>query len=106
MAVNSAKEYLQLFSPDGSYFEGMGYADYSLRNLILFMDAHQRIKGDVDWFDLANFYGLSEYLVCMQLGRDGNKPDVVNFSDARSTVHPITALWSADRGHEIGRAHV
>ncbi len=100
MAVNSAKEYLQLFSPDGSYFEGMGYADYSLRNLILFMDAHQRIKGDVDWFDLANFYGLSEYLVCMQLGRDGNKPDVVNFSDARSTVHPITALWSADRGHD------
>ena len=102
MAVHSAKEWLKLLSTDGGYFEGVSYADYSFRNLFLFFDAHQRIIGDVDWIDLANFYGFTEYLVCLQLGRqfDGDRPDIVNFSDARNSFFPITASWIANNGKD------
>jgi hypothetical protein len=102
MAVHSSKEWLQLLSKDGGYFEGISYADYSFRNLFLFFDAHQRIKGDVDWIDMANFYGFTEYLVCLQLGRqlEENRPDIVNFSDARNSFFPISACWIANNGND------
>lgn len=102
MAVHSAKEWLQLLSKDGGYFEGISYADYSFRNLFLFFDAHQRIKGDVDWIDMANFYGFTEYLACLQIGRqlDADRPDIVNFSDARNSFFPISACWVANNGKD------
>lgn len=102
LAVMSAKEYLELYAKDGSYFEGLSYADYSLRNLFMFFEAHQRLRGDIDWFDQANFYGVSEYLVCMQLGRqlESDVPDIVNFSDARNSFQTALALWIANHGND------
>ncbi len=103
MAVSSAKEWLKLISADGSYFEGLSYFDYSLRNLFLFFDAHARLKGDIDWFDLANFYGVTEFLVCMQLGQSlhpADGPDIVNFSDSHFSFHPSVASWIARHGRD------
>lgn len=98
LAVSSADEYLQLFVEDGSYFEGVSYADYSLRSLFLFFEAHYRTHGTVDWVDKANFYGVSEYLVAMQAGRKPNgRPDIVNFSDAGGSMYPAVMAWIANR---------
>jgi len=98
MAVTSARSYLELFKPDGSYFEGIGYADYSLRNLFIFFEAHLRLEGSIDWSDLVNYYGFAEYAVCMQMGArlGGTRRDIVNFSDANSSFIPSTALWIAN----------
>lgn len=100
LAVHSTKEFLAMFSKDGSYFEGVSYSDYSMRNLFVFMEAHQNIIGDIDWFDLVNFYGYAEYIACLQMGEkpEKGKIDVVNFSDANASVHASSALWVANRG--------
>lgn len=100
LAVRSAREYLSVFQADGSYEENLGYADYSLRNLFLFFEAHHRLRGDVDWFDQMNFYGFAEFVVAMQIGRQlgSDLPDVVNFGDIRHSIFPATAFWIANRG--------
>ena len=99
LAETSAREWLQLLQPDGSYHEGLSYLDYALRNLFLFFEAHSRILGTIDWADLANFYGVSEFLVGMQNGLRQESGrlvrDIVNFSDSWYSFYPTTPLWIA-----------
>jgi hypothetical protein len=99
LAEVSAKEFLSLFKADGSYPEGIGYLDYALRYFFLFLEAHLNLKGNIDWVDQANFYGVAAYIATMQLGvaADGVDPDVVNFSDARNSVVASVPLWIARR---------
>jgi hypothetical protein len=88
-AVASTQRFLKLFSPDGSFFEGLSYLDYSMRTTMPFMDAHQRLDGSVDWLREFNFAGTVEYSLGMTLGRNADgTPDIVNFSDARSSFAP------------------
>lgn len=102
LAVHSAKEYLELFAKDGSYFEGLSYADYSMRNLFIFFETHMKLHGDIDWYDMMNFAGFTEFLVCMQAGRqaDADVPDIVNFSDAKMSFHLSVPLWVAMHGKD------
>ena len=89
MAVESTKRFLKLFTPDGSYFEGLSYLSYSLRTTLPFMHAHRKLVGDVDWLGLVNFDGMLDYVMTMQMGKnDDGSPDIVNFSDARKSVFP------------------
>jgi len=86
-AVASTERFLKLVSPDGSYFEGLSYLDYSLRTCLPFIDAHRRNIGDVDWLEKANFDGMIDYVSTMQMGRTSSgDPDIVNFSDARRSM--------------------
>lgn len=88
-AVASTRRFLQLFSADGSYFEGLSYLDYSMRTAMPFIVAHRRLVGDVDWDQAVNWDGMLDYVLTMQLGRtpDGGA-DIVNFSDARGSAFP------------------
>ncbi len=86
-AVASTERFLKLFSPDGSYFEGLSYLDYSLRTCLPFIDAHRRLVGDVDWLTKVNWPGMIDYVATMQMGRTPTgDPDIVNFSDARRGI--------------------
>lgn len=97
LAVHSAREVLDMLKDDGSYHEGISYADYTFRSLFAFLEAHYRLRGDVDWVDLANFTGFSEYLLAMQMGtRDSGDPDIANFSDAKNSFHKGVAFWLAN----------
>ena len=93
-AISSTRRVLDLFNADGSYFEGISYMGYTLRTCFNFMDAHQRIKGDIDWKKAANLDGMIDFMVTMQAGRkkDGS-PDIVNFSDAKGSVFPCAPSW-------------
>lgn len=95
-AISSSRHFLGLLSADGSYFEGVSYVDFSFRTLLNFLDAHQRVDGSIRWADEANFEGLANFMVTMQMGRraDGN-PDIVNFSDAFNAPFPCIASWIA-----------
>ena len=98
LAAHSAREVLNMLTEDGSYHEGISYADYTFRSLFLFFEAHYQNRGDIDWLDLANFTGLTEYLVTMQMGiREPGIPDIANFSDAKNSFHKGTAFWLANR---------
>ncbi|MCF3651542.1 heparinase II/III domain-containing protein [Synoicihabitans lomoniglobus] len=88
-AVGSTARFLQLFTADGSYFEGLSYLDYSLRTTLPFIEAHRRNIGDVNWLSQVNFDGMLDYVMTMQMGRtSAGDPDIVNFSDARRSVFP------------------
>jgi hypothetical protein len=98
MAETSARDFLALHEPDGSYFEGISYVAYAMRSIMLFLEAHYRLRGDIDWTREVNFEGLAEFIVCMQTGRDGKgAPEVVNFSDASYGVPPAVPFWIANR---------
>ncbi len=93
-AIASTRRVLKLFTKDGSYFEGISYVGYTMRTSFNFMDAHQRIKGDIDWPKEANLDGMIDYIVTMQAGRKANgTPDIINFSDAKGSVFPCAPAW-------------
>ena len=100
----SAERFLKLVSPDGSYFEGLSYLGYSLRTTLPFIEAHRRNVGTINWLDQVNFGGMLEFILTMQLGRrsDG-RPDIVNFSDAGSSIPPgLISLITDYSGSPMG----
>lgn len=97
-AVASSQTFLGFLSPDGSYFEGLSYLDYSLRTLLGFIDAHERLEGSVDWNATFNAKGVIDFILAMQAGQHADgQPDVVNFGDARKSVYPCIPAWLGRR---------
>ncbi|MFV1981253.1 MAG: hypothetical protein ACC655_08885, partial [Rhodothermia bacterium] len=102
LANESSFAYLSLFSEDGGYFEGISYADYSLRYLTIYFEASIRAERPIDWVDEVNFHGVTEFVVASQLGvrADGVKRDIVNFSDSNFSFHAGPLLWIANRARD------
>jgi hypothetical protein len=98
LAVASAKTYLGRHEADGSYWEGISYVNYAFSTLFLFLEAYDRLRGDVNWLEYANFRGVNAYVAAMQMGRQpgSGEPDVVNFSDARTSTSVAVNAWLAD----------
>ncbi len=95
-AVSSARLFLDFLSADGSYFEGLSYVGYSFDTLFSFLEAHERVEGTIDWADQANFEGVARYVMAMQAGRNADgSADIVNFSDAFTSVRPCLPSWIA-----------
>lgn len=94
-AEASARKVFNFFLPDGSYFEGVSYSN-TLRDLLHFCEAHQRVLGSIDWSQAMNFSGYVDFICALQLGRlsDG-RPDIVNFSDAKLSVNAHGLSWIA-----------
>lgn len=88
-AVKSTERFLKLFGEDGSFFEGISYLAYSMRTTMPFIHAHSQLVGDIDWSTRVNFDGMLDSILYMQFGKKANGvPDIVNFSDSRSSVNP------------------
>lgn len=95
-AVRNARVVLGFFEADGTYFEGVSYADYTLHSLMAFFDAHQRADPRVRWADEANLEGMIRFVLAMQAGRTADgAPDVVNFSDSRASTSFGVPAWAA-----------
>ncbi|MCK5571953.1 MAG: heparinase II/III family protein, partial [Bacteroidetes bacterium] len=96
-AVQSAQTYLAIHEPDGSYDEGLSYVNYACMTLFGFLEAYDRLKGDVNWLEYANFKGINNYIAAMQAGRQYKEdvPDIVNFSDARGPTTVAVNSWLA-----------
>ncbi|MCC5833446.1 MAG: heparinase II/III family protein [Opitutales bacterium] len=94
-SVNSMDRVMLLFERDGSFFEGISYADYTLRSAFAFFDVHERRLGTIKWNERYDFDPFIDHFLTMQLGKDADgSPDWVNFSDARGgNVTPGTASW-------------
>ena len=105
-AVRNARVVLDFFDPDGTYFEGVSYADYTLRSLFAFLDAHQRITGS-RWADEVNLEGMMRFVLAMQAGRqEDGTPDVVNFSDAKGSTAYCVPAWVARQLEGTPASHV
>ncbi len=98
-AISSSFRVLTLFKEDGSFFEGVGYTNYTLRTLLNFFDAHMRAVGDIDWVAKANLDGTVRFLLGMQSGlRPDGSPEPVNFGDSGANVFPCVGGWISKHG--------
>ncbi len=97
-ALASQQRVMKLFGPDGSFFEGISYTEYTLRTSFSFFEAHHRRKGQIDWLENFDLNVFVDFILTMQAGkREDGMPDIVNFSDARRSVVPSVPAWIARR---------
>ena len=101
-ARHSLGTFRHRFAPDGSYDEGVSYADYTARHLALAADALRRYDG-TDLFDLINWPGLIDYAAATTLPTAADRHAIVNFGDAGSGFSAAVPLWVARRARD-GRA--
>lgn len=80
LAIDAIRAFGRIYEPDGSYDEGVHYADYTGRSLIVAITALQR-AGVADLRDVVNWRGHARYLLNLSLPTAENPHDVVNISD-------------------------
>ena len=94
MVDDSYNAIYDLYSPDGSYLEGTGYADYTSREMILMLDVIQRQTGK-DWKDKINWRGLMDFYRITYMPSELHPKTTVNFGDGGSSVCRAVSSWIA-----------
>jgi len=93
-AVFSVSTFQDIYTPDGSYSEGVSYAHYTTLHLIQAIDALRR--NDVaDLSDLLNWNGYQTYLLEMTTPTIEDSGAIVNFSDAGKGANSSVSFWIA-----------
>jgi hypothetical protein len=93
-AVYSIGTFRHIFCRDGSYSEGVSYANYTALHLMQAIDALHR-TGVADLRDLLNWPGYQTYLLEMSLSTRNDPSAIVNFSDAGSGALASGSFWIA-----------
>jgi len=101
-AVYSIGTFRDIFARDGSYKEGVSYANYTTLHLVEAITALKRSVG-IDMTDLLNWPGYVQYLTEMSLANSEDPRDIINFSDAGHGAISAVAFWVARKNHD-GRA--
>jgi hypothetical protein len=91
-AAYSVGTFKEIYSPDGSYSEGISYAHYTTLHLIQAVDALRR-GGVVDLSGLLNWKGYQKYLAEMTLSTEDDPHAIVNFSDAGTGANASPSFW-------------
>ena len=80
MALHSLKAFSSIFEPDGSYHEGVSYANYTALQLASAITA-LRHAGGPDPGDLINWDGYLDYVMNMSMPTTIDPSGMVNFGD-------------------------
>jgi hypothetical protein len=125
LARSSARAFVEMFHPDGSYDEGPMYWSYTASHLAVFAEVLYRTLG-VDDRSLINYPGTIRYALAMSLPSAG-KPvappaaqrracvpyavlepahDIVNFGDSGLNLDTTLAAWVARVHHDPLAQHV
>lgn len=80
MAVNGLKAFERIYLPDGSYGEGIHYANYTAESILVGVEALRQsglmpLDVDVDWV------GHMQYMLNMTMATEENPYEVVNIGD-------------------------
>jgi hypothetical protein len=94
LALQSARAFAEMFGPDGSYDEGVGYWGYTALHLTMFIEVVYRKLGR-DYRNLINFPGTVRYGLQMSMPTTDRPKDCVNFGDAWSMGDVSVAAWTA-----------
>jgi hypothetical protein len=93
-AVYSIGTFRDIFCRDGSYSEGVSYANYTALHLMQAIDALHR-AGVADMRELLNWPGYQSYLLEMTLSTRADPAAIVNFSDAGAGALASGPFWIA-----------
>ena len=95
-AVYSVRSFGDLFARDGSYDEGISYANYTAQHLIQAAEVLARHRA-LDLYDLINWPGFVDYVLGLSLPTTDDAHAVVNFGDAGTGLRSDVAYWIAGR---------
>lgn len=98
MVEHSYRTFVHRFQRDGSYDEGGSYWDYTALHMAVTVEMLAR-KG-MDLFDLANFLGMLEYALALQMPHHGNPHYLVNFGDNGRGFDSAVGFWTARRSRD------
>jgi hypothetical protein len=125
LARSSARAFVEMFHPDGSYDEGPMYWSYTASHLAVFAEVLYRTLG-VDDRALINYPGTIRYALAMSLPSAGRpvvppasqrrasqpyavlepEHDIVNFGDSGLNLDTTLAAWVARVHHDPLAQHV
>lgn len=80
LGIESVKAFGNIYRPDGSYHEGVSYAQYTSEHITQAMTVLQR-KESLDIRNVINWDGHAEYLLNMSMPTTDDSAEVVNFGD-------------------------
>lgn len=112
-ALYSLNTFRTRFAEDGSYDEGVSYANYTALHLAQAIAALQR-RAETDLSDLINWAGYDRYLYGMTLSTNNDPYAIVNFGDAGLGATSAVSFWRAQGansaeaqwfGETLARAH-
>jgi hypothetical protein len=92
--IYSVSTFKDIYATDGSYNEGVSYANYTTLHLIQAIDALRR-TGVANLSDLLNWPGYTRYLLEMTTPTNEDLHAIVNFSDAGSGSQASVPFWIA-----------
>ncbi|MCC5833445.1 MAG: heparinase II/III family protein [Opitutales bacterium] len=93
-AEDSMRRVMTFFEDDGSFFEAISYAAYTWRTGFSFFEAHERVRGTIDWGDEIELDKFLDFMLVSQAGRQPEgAPDVMNFGDTFGSVNPCVPSW-------------
>ncbi len=93
-AVYSISTFRDIYAADGSYSEGISYANYTTMHIIQAVDAFRR-TGVADLSALLNWSGYQSYLLEMSMPTKTDPYAIVNFSDAGQGAMASPSFWIA-----------
>ncbi len=95
-AIFSVGTFRDIFEHDGSYSEGVSYANYTTLHLVQAIIGLKRLTG-LDLSDLLNWSGYTTYLQEMTMPTHTNPAEIINFSDAGGGATSAVPFWVASQ---------
>lgn len=89
-------EFYDMFSPDGSYSEGSGYANYTASELIIMLAILER-KMNINWAEKINWRGVIDFFLMTRMPSHQHPEGHVNFGDGGSGFFSDVAFWVAQK---------
>ncbi|GAB5537551.1 MAG: hypothetical protein Rubg2KO_38000 [Rubricoccaceae bacterium] len=80
MGVETIRDFGDIYRPDGSYHEGLGYANYTSEHLMQATTVLQR-KRQLDLRGEINWTGYVDYVLNLSMATAADPADIVNFGD-------------------------
>ena len=94
MVLYSYKNFVNNFEADGSYNEGGSYWNYTASHMALVVEMFAR-KKNMGLFDDANYVGMMEFLLALQMPHSNFPHETVNFGDSGSSFDSGLGFWIA-----------
>lgn len=99
MVLYSYHDFVTNFERDGSYNEGSSYWNYTASHLALLVEVLNRSHG-YNLFDEANYVGMMDYILSLQMPHREHPHECVNFGDSGNSFDSGLGFWIAAKSRD------
>ena len=99
MLLESYDRSAELYGRDGSYDEGIAYANYANTYLVYLVEVMQRRHG-IDLFNQINYVGMMDRNLELAFPHHLDPSGSVNFGDAGPSMNTSNLLWTAGKSRD------